>query len=154
MQVQANRSDQYPDDRRSVSEQANRALCELNNILDRDGSPEISVRVESIEGVVQVPREVAEVMRQVLASTAAGQSVAVIPHHAELTTQQAADMLGVSRPYLIKQLSEGRIAYRKVGSHRRINAASLEQYRKDMAHEGRKAADELTALAEDMGLYE
>ncbi len=76
-----------------------------------------------------------------------------MPDHAELTTQQAADMLNVSRPHLIKLVEEGAIEYRKVGTHRRIQAASVREYLRRMELDTKKAADELTELTEELGLY-
>jgi excisionase family DNA binding protein len=78
--------------------------------------------------------------------------VSVVPAHAELTTQQAADMLNVSRPFLIGLLEAGEIDYRKVGKHRRVKAASLLDYMRHDDQRRRQAADELTALTQDMGL--
>ncbi|RJO77251.1 DNA-binding protein [Nocardia panacis] len=136
------------------TEQANQALCQLNRILDSDSSgSDVTIRVEADDRIVTVSRTVAEVLRQVLANTAAGQAVSVVPMHAEFTTQQAADILNVSRPYLVKLLDAGEIEYRKVGSHRRIKAASLAAYRHQSEVESRRAADELTELTEEMGLY-
>jgi len=99
-----------------------------------------------------LPRVVVDLMARVLAHMAAGQSVAIVPSNAELTTQQAADLLNVSRPYLIGLLKEGKIDHRLVGTHRRIVAASLLEYQRKDDASRRLAADELVALTQEMGL--
>ncbi|WP_340538180.1 helix-turn-helix domain-containing protein [Nocardioides sp. GXZ039] len=99
-----------------------------------------------------VPRGAVELLARVLAHMAAGQGVSVVPSHAELTTQQAADLLNVSRPFLIGLLDAGEIEYRKVGKHRRIKAQSLMAYIARDDQERREAADELTRLNQEMGL--
>lgn len=99
-----------------------------------------------------VPRPAVELLARVLALMAAGQGVSIVPAQAELTTQQAADMLNVSRPYLIKLIEGGEIEYRKVGTHRRILASSLLDYMRADDRKRRAAADELTALGEEMDL--
>jgi excisionase family DNA binding protein len=71
-----------------------------------------------------------------------GNTVSVIPVHAELTTQEAAEMLNISRPSLIQMLDEGRIGFRKVGTHSRVRFVSR------MAHQGKVHAERLTALNE------
>lgn len=99
-----------------------------------------------------VPRGAVELLARILAHMAAGQGVSVVPSHAELTTQQAADMLNVSRPFLIGLLDAGAIDYRKVGKHRRVRAASLLDYMRTDDQRRREAADELSALTQEMGL--
>lgn len=99
-----------------------------------------------------VPRSVVELMARILTYMAEGDAVSVVPDHAQLTTQQAADMLNVSRPYLIKLLDHERIEYTKVGKHRRIKASSLLEYKRRDDRTRREAADELSVLSEDLGL--
>ena len=90
---------------------------------------------------------------QILALLASGQGVQIIPDSAELTTQQAADFLNVSRPYLIGLLEADAIPYRKVGTHRRIRFEDLREYRRRDDLKRRQAADDLTQLSEELGLY-
>jgi excisionase family DNA binding protein len=92
------------------------------------------------------------VLSQALVYMAAGQDVSVFPSAAELTTQQAADLLNVSRPYLIGLLESGEIDYRKVGSHRRVRIESLLSYRRRDDDSRREAADALSAETRELGL--
>lgn len=105
------------------------------------------------DNTLSLPRGAVELLARILAHMAAGRGVSVVPAHAELTTQQAADLLNVSRPYLISLLDAGEIEYRKVGKHRRVRAASLMDYKRSDDHQRREVADELTELNQDMGLH-
>jgi excisionase family DNA binding protein len=110
------------------------------------------VHDEQGDETLTVPRGAVELLARILAHMAAGQGVSVVPTHAELTTQQAADLLNVSRPFLIGLLDAGEIDYRKVGKHRRVKAASLLDYLRADDQHRRDAADELSALTQEMGL--
>ncbi|MEQ9999426.1 excisionase family DNA-binding protein [Corynebacterium sp. KPL4015] len=74
--------------------------------------------------------------------------------NAELTTQQAADLLNVSRPHVIKLMDEGILKGHKVGTHRRLYASSVQEFKRHRDLEQRAAADELAVLSDEMGLYE
>ena len=102
--------------------------------------------------ILEVPRGAVELLARILAHMAAGESVSIVPSHAELTTQQAADLLNVSRPFLIGLLKAGEIDYRTVGKHRRVKVESLRQYMRKDDRQRRDAADELSALNQEMGL--
>jgi excisionase family DNA binding protein len=75
-----------------------------------------------------------------------------MPSHPELTTQQAADMLNVSRPFLIGLLEAGEIEYHKVGKHHRMKASSLLDYLRRDDQRRREAADELSSFTQELGL--
>ena len=81
-----------------------------------------------------------------------GNAVTIIPVHAELTTQEAANMLNISRPSLIQLLEESKIEYRRVGTHRRVRFEALMRYKRQ-ADEARKAAlAELAAYDQELGI--
>jgi len=98
-----------------------------------------------------VPRQAAIILAQILGFLAKGQGVTVTPSNAMLTTQQAADFLNVSRPYLIKLLEAGKIPFEKVGTHRRVAFGELMEYKRRDDQERRRAADELTELGQELG---
>lgn len=130
------------------------ALRQLNHILNKNPAEQaVEVVIEHSEEAIRLPREVAVVLREVLTNSAAGRSVEVIPMHAELTTQEAADFLNVSRPHVVKLMDNGILPGHKVGTHRRIYASDVHAYKHQRDIEALRAADELTSLSEEMGLY-
>lgn len=101
--------------------------------------------------VLPVPRAVVVMLGQIFAMLTEGQVVQIIPDRAMLTTQQAADVLNVSRPYLIGLLESHKIYFEKVGTHRRIPFAALREYQQGEYQRRRAVADELTRLGEELG---
>jgi excisionase family DNA binding protein len=106
-----------------------------------DGDADVTVPVSAIRMLVDILNQMAQ-----------GNAVSLVPIHAELTTQQAADLLNVSRPYLVKQLEAGKIPFHKLGRHRRIRFTDLTAYREQVDKASHEAADALTAKAQEMGL--
>jgi excisionase family DNA binding protein len=101
---------------------------------------------------VKLPAPAAAMLLRILEEMARGNAVRVIPVHAELTTQEAADLLNVSRPSLIQLLEAGRIEYRRVGTHRRVRLEALMKYKRHKDEERRKALDELAAYDQELGI--
>lgn len=101
---------------------------------------------------VELPAEALRLLLDALAQMAEGAAVTLAPIRPELTTQEAADLLNVSRPYVIKLLDAGEIPFRKIGMHRRIPTRELLDYREKMREQSRKAAAELTALSQELDL--
>ena len=113
----------------------------------------LEIRVEGDDNeVLVVPRAGAAMLAQVMSTLEGGQGVAVVPSDAQLTTQQAADMINVSRPYLIGLLESGQIEYTKVGRHRRIPFRALREYKLRADYRARAAADEMSRLGQELGL--
>lgn len=98
--------------------------------------------------VVEVPTFALRLFGEILSELALGNAVKVVPIHAELTTQEAADLLNVSRPHLVKLLDEGALPHTKTGRHRRIKFADLVAYKEKRDEISRAALDELAAQAQ------
>ena len=112
----------------------------------------VSLAADDNSATLEIPGHALGLLVDILTEISNGNGVTVAPIHAELTTQQAADLLNVSRPYLVKLLDERRIPYRRVGNRRRILLADVIEYKHRDDAERRAIADELTAEAQRLSL--
>ncbi|KLD64407.1 helix-turn-helix domain-containing protein [Dyella japonica] len=110
------------------------------------------LRVHDGNDVIEVPIVALRMLVDILANMAEGRAVGIMPLHAELTTQQAADLLNVSRPFLVALIDAGDIACHMVGTHRRIYARDVMAYKAKRDAEGKVAMEALAAQAQDLGL--
>ena len=135
-----------------IARSAIRALATIQRRVS--AAPTVSLRPvdATSKQTVTLPAEAFRLLVEIVNQMASGNAVGVIPMHAEVTTQQAADFLEVSRPYLISVLEAGKLPFRKVGTHRRVRMADLVSYKRRDDDARRKVLDELAADAQENGL--
>ena len=116
---------------------------------------EVKVQIvaeDSVDEVLTVPGSAMRLLVQILAEMAQGNGVTLLPIHAELSTQQAADLLNVSRPYFVQLLDNDALPYRKVGTHRRVLYEDLIRYKNEIKAKRRKVLAELAAQAQELDM--
>src|SRR5260221_4392681 len=116
-----------------------------------------SIRIQVLDDgeeaeTVAVPASALRLLLHLLTEMSQGNAVTLIPTHAELTTQQGANLLNVSRPYLVKLLDEGKIPCRSVGKYRRVRFDDLMAYKRKDDEARAKILDQLTAEAQELGM--
>lgn len=124
--------------------------------LDHSRAPRIAL-VEEGEDVRSVPTlelspQALRAVANLLGLMAQQQPIVLIPQKHELTTQEAANLLNVSRPFVVKQMELGHLDFRKVGRHRRVEFSELMRFQKVLRSQSRSALDELSDLGQELGL--
>lgn len=133
------------DEERQIAAESSRQIAAL---IGRGKTAQIRI-IDGKEDIT-VPVSAMRMLVNILAHMAEGEAMTLIPQDAELSTQQAADFLNVSRPFFIKLLEEGKLAFHKVGSHRRVYFRDLVTFKEQSMGERRKALDELAAQAQEL----
>ena len=142
------------------------APTEADAVLARESSRRLttqklgeraSIRIQLLDDgeeaeTVAVPASAMRMFLHLLTEMSQGNAVTLIPSHCELSTQQAADLLNVSRPYLVKLLDEGRIPFRTVGKYRRVRFDDLMAYKHKDDEARTRILDRLTAEAQELGM--
>ncbi|MBX9667859.1 MAG: helix-turn-helix domain-containing protein [Candidatus Obscuribacterales bacterium] len=130
------------------------AACQALTQLDAaKSSGETFVMATSKSGVqFELSEGAFSLLVKILSEMAKGNGIMVVPIHAELTTQQAADFLNVSRPFLIGLLERGEIGFRTVGRHRRVRLEDIVNYKKQIEERRLQSLDDLAAQAQELNM--
>ncbi|MFA5669844.1 MAG: helix-turn-helix domain-containing protein [Balneolaceae bacterium] len=126
----------------------------LSSALDRitDKNPEIEI--EETQEKIRIPLTALRLLAKILKETSQGKPVSIVPNATEVTTQAAAEILGCSRPHVVKLLETGNIKFTKVGKHRRIKYEDVITYKKEMKEKQERLISEIMDTDEKTGLYD
>jgi excisionase family DNA binding protein len=122
----------------------------LNEI--KDNNPEIEI--EETHEKIRVPLNALKLLAKILKETSQGKPVSIVPVATEVTTQAAAELLGCSRPHIVKLLESGKIKFTKVGKHRRIRYEDVISYKNEMKAEQERLINKIMDNDEKSGLYD
>lgn len=139
------------EDEAKVAEESSRTLAA--HLAGEVESLKLAVKNGAASEELVLPAPAARLLLDILTELGQGNAVALDTVQPELSTQQAADLLSVSRPHLVKLLDEGTIPSRKVGTHRRVLREDVLRYKAEWKAKRLAALDELTALDQELGLY-
>jgi excisionase family DNA binding protein len=103
---------------------------------------------------IEIPEDLYGVLRDVVDALSQGLAISIVPHNTMLTTQEAADLLNISRPTLVRLLTDGEIPHTMRGRHRRVLLRDILSYQERTRTERRQALDQMAADGQDDGLYE
>jgi excisionase family DNA binding protein len=124
----------------------------LSPFLKSGGGINAHFEGDNINVEVTLPAGALRQFVDILTNMAMGRAVSILPVNAELTTQQAADLINVSRPFLVKMLREGTIPFHKVGTHRRVYLHDLLSYKRNVDSAREDVLDELTRQAQELNM--
>jgi len=121
-------------------------------VLDTDVQKIQIVDQHQQSHVIELPTAALRMLLNILTELSEGNAVKIVPIHAELTTQEAADLLNVSRPHVVKLLEQGHIKFHKVGKHRRVLYTDVLAYQQQQKQISIEAMSELMSQAQALGM--
>jgi excisionase family DNA binding protein len=124
----------------------------IKDCLSESGSCQVKILVDGVERETQIPMMAMRLLAEALRQIAMGKGVVVLPLDSEISTQQAADILNVSRPYMVGLLEENEIPFRRVGARRRVRLLDVLNYKRRNDEERMKVLDELAAQAQELNM--
>jgi excisionase family DNA binding protein len=147
-----------PKDIQRPSKEEQKAAMEsynaLASMLERIQSDYPEIEIEETHERIKIPLTALKLLVQILKETSQGKPISIVPIATEITTQAAAELIGCSRPHLIKLLEKGEITFTKIGKHRRLKYQDVLSYKKKVKEEQRKVLIEIMKADEEDGLYD
>lgn len=126
----------------------------LSATLEKLESKNPEIEIEETHEKIRVPLKALKLLAKILKATSQGKPISIVPIATEMTTQAAAELLGCSRPHLVKLLESGKIPFTKVGRHRRVKFEDVMDYKKKKRAEREALLIEIMKEDEESGLYE
>ncbi|MCY1547445.1 DNA binding domain, excisionase family [compost metagenome] len=117
-------------------------------------SEETEIEIEETNERIKIPSRALKFLGEILKAMGEGKPISIVPIATEVTTQKAAELLGCSRPHLVKLLEDGEIEYIKVGKHRRVKFEDVLAYRRKMKEEQKRNIIDIMGSDEELGLYD
>ena len=126
----------------------------LASVIEQIQSEQTEIEIEETNEKIKIPLSALKLLGDVLKAMAEGKLISIVPLASELTTQAAAEMLGCSRPHIVKLLEEGKIPFTKVGKHRRIKFEDVVRYKREMKEQQKQHIIDIMNADEESGLYD
>jgi len=126
----------------------------LAEVLDQLHTKNPEIEIEETQEKIRIPLKALKLLAKILKVTSQGKLISIIPVATEMTTQAAAELLGCSRPHLVKLLEEGQIEFTKIGKHRRVKYEDIIAYKKKMKAKQKELLIKIMASDEESGLYD
>ena len=126
----------------------------LASVIEQLNSEQPEIEIEETNEKIKIPLSALKLLGDILKAMGQGKLISLVPIATELTTQAAAEILGCSRPHLVKLLEDGKISFTKVGKHRRIKFDDIMKYRKQMKEQQKQNIIDIMNLDEGTGLYD
>ena len=145
---------EYKRPTKSEREIAQLSYQALSNTLAQLNTEKVDIEIEGSNDKIVLPLNALKLLEEILKNMSQGKIISIVPVATEVTTQKAAEILGCSRPHLIKILEEGRIPYTKVGRHRRIMLEEVVSYKRKMKEEQKQHIIDIMNADKEDGLYD
>lgn len=130
------------------------SYSQLASIVEQINSDDAEIEIEETKEKIKIPLRALKLLGHILKAMSQGKPFSIVPIATEVTTQKAAEILGCSRPHLVKLLEDGKIEFTKVGKHRRIMFEDVLKYKKLMKENQKKNIIDIMNFDEEKGLYD
>lgn len=126
----------------------------LSSVIDQLKSDNPEIEIEETEEKIKIPLSAIKLLNEILKAMSQGKLFSLVPIATEVTTQKAAEILGCSRPHIVKLLEEGKIEYTKIGKHRRVRFEDVLNYKQNMKKRQKQHIIDVMKSDEELGLYD